>query len=558
MSSYLVADKTIRDAPTFTLTEAKTEGGKNVNVDFNACPDEYLRGGRLVKYATEPGETEKTYYLGPNQNLCTPEAGKYYYIMSVEVEGSGAFIDADSEIVIDGNKWTFVSESDNMYAIKSPDFNLTPIIDNVSLTSNLSSVMKFKNSTDTSLVSITGNNNKISVSNIRYHKRQGKTDTYSNISTETEFVHNYYKAVAELNVNPDYLSKAKFADNLVVYVDGIPWDVYNVSESSVTIRSRAVLIRDPASEIKTIKATSNLKKFNAEGCSTSGGVSFSSITTDFKRCAVKVDFKCYPEGDNNYNGKYGTFVRLADSTNKKELRFNDYDNPSNLPAGTYCYETTVTVSASEITPYIPYVDDNTEFIIDGKNWRIIGELGDDILIIRSPEFVIEHIWGEPVTVARNIKKYTCQKCNAVKVVAFGNYYVTEADAKEVAASERLTKRKPKTPTVSRKGKKMTVKWKKVADASGYQIQYSTNKKFKKAKTVNVKGSKASKKQIKKLKNNKKYYVRVRAYRTVGKVNGKTVGKSVGKTVGAKYGKTVQRTVGKDYSKWSKTKVVKSK
>ena len=56
--------------------------------------------------------------------------------------------------------------------------------------------------------------------------------------------------------------------------------------------------------------------------------------------------------------------------------------------------------------------------------------------------------------------------------------------------------------------------------SGYQIQYSTDKKFKKsAKTVKVKGSSKSKKKVTKLKSGKTYYVRIRTY---AKIDGKTV------------------------------------
>ncbi|MEY8517354.1 discoidin domain-containing protein [Lachnospiraceae bacterium 29-84] len=71
-----------------------------------------------------------------------------------------------------------------------------------------------------------------------------------------------------------------------------------------------------------------------------------------------------------------------------------------------------------------------------------------------------------------------------------------------------------------KGKKLTVKWKKDSKASGYQIQYSTSKKFKSAKSIKVKNSKTTSTTIKKLKAGKKYYVRIRAYKTV-KVNGKS-------------------------------------
>lgn len=62
-------------------------------------------------------------------------------------------------------------------------------------------------------------------------------------------------------------------------------------------------------------------------------------------------------------------------------------------------------------------------------------------------------------------------------------------------------------------KKIKVTWKKAKNVKGYQIQYATNKNFKKAKSVTVKKASATNKLIKKLKANKTYYVRVRAYTT---------------------------------------------
>ncbi|MBQ9517463.1 MAG: fibronectin type III domain-containing protein [Eubacterium sp.] len=77
-------------------------------------------------------------------------------------------------------------------------------------------------------------------------------------------------------------------------------------------------------------------------------------------------------------------------------------------------------------------------------------------------------------------------------------------------------------------------WKTVGNAAGYQLQYSTDKKFaaKASKAVFITNKKTSKKTIKNLKANKTYYVRIRAYRTL-------------------YGK-------KSYSKWSKVQVVTTK
>ena len=97
-----------------------------------------------------------------------------------------------------------------------------------------------------------------------------------------------------------------------------------------------------------------------------------------------------------------------------------------------------------------------------------------------------------------------------------------------SATQKLSVKK----LVSKK-KALVVYWNKIANVSGYQIQVATDKKFKKnKKTVTVAKQNASKKTVKKLKAKKKYFVRVRVYKTV---NGK-----------------------KSYGKWSKIKSVKTK
>lgn len=86
---------------------------------------------------------------------------------------------------------------------------------------------------------------------------------------------------------------------------------------------------------------------------------------------------------------------------------------------------------------------------------------------------------------------------------------------------------------STKKKTMQVQWKKSSGVTGYQVQIALNKKFKKGKkTYTVKKAVTTKTTIKKLKSKKKYFVRVRAYKTL---NGK-----------------------KYYGSWSKVKSVKVK
>ena len=81
---------------------------------------------------------------------------------------------------------------------------------------------------------------------------------------------------------------------------------------------------------------------------------------------------------------------------------------------------------------------------------------------------------------------------------------------------------PKSTTFSSvknsEAKKITVKWKTVKGVSGYQIQYATNRNFKSAKTVKVKGDAKQSRTITCKNNYKTYYVRIRTYKTV---SGKT-------------------------------------
>lgn len=70
---------------------------------------------------------------------------------------------------------------------------------------------------------------------------------------------------------------------------------------------------------------------------------------------------------------------------------------------------------------------------------------------------------------------------------------------------------------STKAGQITVKWTRQKEASGYIIEYSTDKNFKKnVKSVKVTKNKTTSKTMKKLKKGKKYYVRVKAYVTIDK------------------------------------------
>ena len=81
-------------------------------------------------------------------------------------------------------------------------------------------------------------------------------------------------------------------------------------------------------------------------------------------------------------------------------------------------------------------------------------------------------------------------------------------------------------------RKLSLAWKRNNRASGYQLQYATNSRFRSPKTVTVKSGKTVTQTLSRLKKGKQYYVRVRCYKTV--------------------------SGGRSYSAWSIRKVVKIK
>lgn len=104
----------------------------------------------------------------------------------------------------------------------------------------------------------------------------------------------------------------------------------------------------------------------------------------------------------------------------------------------------------------------------------------------------------------------------------GKAFVTVTFTGELYQGE-LTKSfiiKPKKQNLSSlkstKSKQMSVVWKKDTTVSGYELLYSTSSKFSKSKTktVTITKNSTTSKTIKALTANKKYYVKLRAYKTV--------------------------------------------
>lgn len=96
---------------------------------------------------------------------------------------------------------------------------------------------------------------------------------------------------------------------------------------------------------------------------------------------------------------------------------------------------------------------------------------------------------------------------AYKTIDGDKYFGEQSDAVSVF----IKPAKAQLTSVTMKNSTLNVEWKKL-DCTGYEIIYTTDRKFKKGlKTVKIKNSNTTKKAIKKLKKGKKNYVKVRAY-----------------------------------------------
>ena len=164
----------------------------------------------------------------------------------------------------------------------------------------------------------------------------------------------------------------------------------------------------------------------------------------------------------------------------------------------------------------------TKYVYDGK--------------VKKPSVSVKDNNGKKISASNYTVKYQSGRKNVGKY----SVKITFVNGKYKGSKTLYFTIVPKSTTISKvtaSKKAFTVKWKKQStQTTGYQIQYSTSSKFKGAKTVTITKNKTTSKKISKLKAKKKYYVRVRTYKTV-KVNGKNT---------------------KIYSGWSKVKTVKTK
>lgn len=263
------------------------------------------------------------------------------------------------------------------------------------------------------------------------------------------------------------------------------------------------------------------------------------------------EFACF-----TYSVDSSIYASIVDSANEVyNTVVNDYTNPylicaAKLEAGkTYYYvleslgtvlSTGVTVRAhnhtySQTKAFSAYADSNDASLShDGEVYTVCAYCTDSYT---------SAVYYAPATVKLSTSSYTYNGKTKKPAVTVYDRLGNVIDKSQYTVSYKSNKNpgygivsvnfsgnysgsltasitiKPKKETLSSlkssAKKKLTVKWKKDTTVTGYEVQYSTSSKFTKntTKTSTIKKNSTTSKTVSSLKSKKKYYVRLRAYKT---------------------------------------------
>ena len=313
--------------------------------------------------------------------------------------------------------------------------------------------------------------------------------------------------------------------NKVTIANGVEWIYDSAFADCISLKSFVIpnsvkeigyYIFDGCENLTSITIPKSIKAIPRDafyGCNKLSNVYYTGSKSEWNNLEIESGNECLTNANVHYNygqhvHNYKTYVTKA-TTKKNGSIVTKCSVCGNVSKNTVIYyPKTIMLSTTSYT-YDGKAKKPSVTVKDSKGKKI-----------SASNYTVSYSKGR-----KNVGKYT------VTIKLKGNYSGTVKKTFTI---------KPKATTLSKvtAGKKaFTVKWKKqTSQTTGYQIQYSTSSKFKGAKTVTIPKNKTTSKKVTKLKSKKKYYVRVRTYKTV-KVNGKNT---------------------KIYSSWSKAKTVKTK
>lgn len=296
--------------------------------------------------------------------------------------------------------------------------------------------------------------------------------------------------------------------------------------SGVSITSQASTIRS-ISFGETVSGERNVGEYDyfEFRVPISGTVTFDVTGTgycnDGKR-AIDIDVYKSPYNMQYWNADYVIYVQYSDA-----FGYGIANETLNLKAGTYYIRTDINGNCSYedyydysfVLTYKPNISKPSAFKVSSRgasslklSWRKVSGANGYQLQRKSGDSwkTVATTTSASYTV-KSLKAGTAYdfRVRAYRVVDGKKYYSGWTTLKTPTAPS-----KPSIATPSTNGKhEVTAKWKSVSAGSGYQVQYSTSSSFK-SPTVKTVSGKSKTSCAAKLKKGTKYYIRVRAYKTV--------------------------------------------
>lgn len=215
-----------------------------------------------------------------------------------------------------------------------------------------------------------------------------------------------------------------------------------------------------------------------------------------------------------------------DKGNRIEYDFNIVNIPNQWRVGKNNYMT-ISYLGVEDTAKVEFIEDCHSFgYISRKKSKcnfcgITIELSKEKLKfnnkVQLPTVIVKDSNGKKISKSKY--SFCCESGKSKNVGFYVLSVYFENNESSDAAGEFIYEIIPKGVPIKKiasNKKGFTVKWSKnTTQTTGYQIQYSTKKDFSSGKKkVTIKNNKKTSKKVKNLKKNKKYYVRIRTYKTV--------------------------------------------
>jgi hypothetical protein len=239
--------------------------------------------------------------------------------------------------------------------------------------------------------------------------------------------------------------------------------------------------------------------------------------------------------DSNGTLKSGKTVS-PNATSYNLLQLDSIIKFGSLPAGSYTYKVVAKTSSKKVTlinksfrvlGIIISNESKPDNVVVGSIFNVKGTIASNYGKLTSVVAGVYDTSGKKVigaTAKPNKSSYNLSKIN--NSITFGKLSTGTYTYKVVAKTSNTTKTlvSQKFKVTPKQGKlsslkvfskrKLKVAWREDITVTGYQIQYATKKSFKNAKKVTVKNYKTITKTLTSLTKGKKYYVRVREYKTI--------------------------------------------